>query len=157
MSNRGADANSQPVLPLSDVRSAITRIWLAGAGFTSIILVVASILRGRADAAREVWSWYLPLVLPTVGLMIGVLGAAAIAKSEETFVRKDFSQIAQWLSIAYLLILSLTILLEPFSPLKGAELHGMSNYWLGPFQGLVVAALGYIFSSGKEPGDKQAG
>jgi hypothetical protein len=98
-------------LSLAAARTLITRTWLIGAGFSALILVITSILRGRADAAREVWSWFLPLVLPTLGLMMGVLGAAAMTTRENTLLRKSFVDIAFWLSVAYLSILSLTILL----------------------------------------------
>jgi hypothetical protein len=140
-------SNPDPLVSLAQTRAKITRLWLVGGGCAAIILVISSILRGRADAAREVWSWFLPLVLPTIGLMVGVLGAAALGQRSERFVRKSFVDIAFWLSAAYLALLVLTILLEPLSPLRGAELHGVSNYWMGPFQGLVVAALGYLFTS----------
>jgi len=140
-----------PLVSLAHTRTVLVRLWLGGSGFSAIILVVASILRGRADAARETWSWFLPLVLPTIGLMLGVLGAAAMARQKEKYVRKSFADIAFWMSATYLILVSLTILLEPFSPLRGAELHGMSNYWLGPMQGLVVAALGYLFTSDEAP------
>lgn len=139
--------NHDPLVSLAATRVALTWLWLTGAGGSALILVISSILRGRADAAREAWSWFLPLVLPTIGLMVGVLGAAAMTQRKESYVRKSFADIAFWLSLAYLLLLLLTIVLEPFSPLRGAELHGMSNYWMGPFQGLVVAALGYLFTS----------
>ena len=139
--------NDDPLISLAQTRARLTRLWLVGGGLSAIILVISSILRGRADAAREVWSWFLPLVLPTVGLMVGVLGAAAMAQRTERFVRKSFVDIAFWLSAAYLALLLVTIVLEPLSPLRGAELHGVSNYWMGPFQGLVVAALGYLFTS----------
>jgi hypothetical protein len=82
--------------------------------------------------------------------MVGVLGAAATTQRSETYVRKSFVEIVFWLSVAYLVALFLTIVLEPISPLHGAELHGMSNYWMGPFQSLVVAALGYLFTSGEK-------
>jgi hypothetical protein len=150
MAKEAGNQNDDPLVSLAATRAAITRLWLSGAGCAAIFLVVSSILRGRADAAREVWSWFLPLVLPTIGLMVGVLGAAAMGQRAETYVRKSFVDIAFWLSVAYLLLLLITIVLEPFSPLRGAELHGMSNYWMGPFQGLVVAALGYLFTSSQE-------
>lgn len=150
-------ANSDPLVRLSTIRTRITRVWLVGAGGLTAILVVSSILRGQADGAREVWSWFLPLVLPTIGLMVGVIGAAAIVRQQESYVRKSFSEIALWLSVAYLVLVALTILLEPFSPLRGAELHAMSNYWLGPIQGLVIAALGYVFTSGEKPSQPAAG
>ncbi|HEX2493659.1 MAG TPA: hypothetical protein VHK24_07775 [Steroidobacter sp.] len=149
---RTSNKNRDPMLPLSAVRARITRTWLWGAGFTALILVVSSILRGRAEAARDVWSWFLPLVLPTIGLMVGVLGAAAMTRRKEVFVRKSFVDIALGLSVAYLAMVSATVLLEPLSPLRGAELYGTSNYWLGPLQGLVVAALGYLFTSGESKG-----
>ncbi|WP_163881649.1 hypothetical protein [Rhizobium laguerreae] len=153
----GPNRNTRdPLVSLAHTRTVLARLWLSGSGFSAIILVVASILRGRSDAARETWSWFLPLVLPTIGLMLGVLGAAAMARQREKYVRKSFVDIAFWLSAAYLVLVSLTILLEPFSPLRGAELHGMSNYWLGPMQGLVVAALGYLFTSDETPSPQAA-
>jgi cytochrome bd-type quinol oxidase subunit 2 len=139
--------NIDPMVSLAATRVAMMKLWLIGVGGSAVILVISSILRGQADAAREVWSWFLPLVIPTLGLMVGVLGAAAITRRTEGYVRKSFVDIAYWLSLAYLLLLFLTIALEPFSRLRGAELHGMSNYWMAPFQGLVVAALGYLFTS----------
>jgi hypothetical protein len=140
-------SGDDPWVSLAATRVKLARLWLIGTGCSAAILVVVSILRGRADAAREVWSWFLPLVLPTLGLMVGVIGAAAIKRRQETYVRKSFVDIAFWLSAAYLTLLLLTILAEPFSPLRGDELHGMSNYWMSPFQGLVVAALAYLFTS----------
>jgi hypothetical protein len=140
---------NDPFILLAAARLTLTRVWLIGTGVSALILIVSSILRGQTDTARETWSWFLPLVLPTIGLMVGVLGAAAMLRQPRLFVRKSFSDIAFWLSVAYLTVLLLTIALEPFSPLSGAALHGMSNYWMGPFQGLVVAALGYLFTSGE--------
>jgi hypothetical protein len=139
--------NTDPVVSLGATRVTLMKLWLIGAGGSAVILVISSILRGRADDAREVWSWFLPLVIPTLGLMVGVLGAAAITRRSEAYVRKSFVDIAYWLSFAYLLLLFLTIAAEPFSRLRGAELHGMSNYWMAPFQGLVVATLAYLFTS----------
>jgi hypothetical protein len=149
MPGETGESAAEPLVSLAKTRTTLARLWLGGSGSSALILVVISILHGRPDAAREVWSWFIPLVLPTIGLMVGVLGAAALSEQKETYVRNSFADIAFWLSVAYLALISLTILLEPFSPIRGAELHGMSNYWIGPFQGLVVAALGYLFTSEK--------
>jgi hypothetical protein len=52
------------------------------------------------------------------------------------------------LSLFYLLLVALSILLQPLlaetSPLT---LMQRSNLWLGPLQGLCVAALGFFFHS----------
>jgi len=142
------------VILLSKVRSKILWVWLIGAGASALILVVISLLKGNPNFARDAWSWFLPLVLPTLGLMIGVVGSAALLRDDKKVVRLGFSKIASTLSIAYLFTLSLTILLEPFSPLSGSELYGVSNYWMGPFQGIVVAALGYLFTSSENQDTK---
>ena len=44
------------------------------------------------------------------------------------------------------------MLLAPFSPMQGMELFTMSNYWLSPVQGLVVAAITVLFTSHERGG-----
>lgn len=136
-------------LRLSEARNVLSKIWFSGAGLAGLVLAVLSILRGQADVARETWSWFLPLVLPTLGLILGVLGAAALTTQKEAYVRRSYYNLAKYLSLAYFLLMLLVIFMEPFSPLKGTELYGVSNYWMGPFQGLVTAAIGYLFASGQ--------
>lgn len=60
-------------------------------------------------------------------------------------VDRFFFRLADFLSIAYLATVILTILLSPFSRLSQLELIKVSNLWLAPFQGLVTAALGGLF------------
>lgn len=136
-------------LRLSEARGVISKIWFCGSGLAGLVLVLLSILRGQADVARETWSWFLPLVLPTLGLILGVLGAAALTSQREAYVRRSYFDLAKYLSLAYFILMLLVIFMEPLSPLKGTALYGVSNYWMGPFQGLVTAAIGYLFASGQ--------
>jgi hypothetical protein len=46
------------------------------------------------------------------------------------------------------------VLLQPFSVLSPFELMSQSSLWLGPFQGLVSAAMGAFFI--KAPEEKEA-
>jgi hypothetical protein len=134
-------------LKLSEARDRLTRTWLIGTALPAVILVTQSILGKYGDNVRDVWSWFLPFIVPTIGLMIGVLGGAAFGGRENRRVRRSFYEIALWISVAYLVMLSMTIFLEPFSPTGGMALFSMSSYWLTPFQGLVIGALGYLFTS----------
>src|SRR5262245_53791210 len=134
-------------LKLSEARDRLTRIWMIGTAVPLVTLVAQSILGKYGENVRDVWSWFIPLVVPTIGLMIGVLGGAAFGGRENRRVRRSFYEIAFWLSVAYLVLLSMTIFLEPFSPTGGLKLFGIASYWLAPFQGLVVGALGYLFTS----------
>lgn len=145
--NSKAALDKNESLKLSQARDRLTRVWLIGTAVPAIILVAQSILGKYGDNVRDVWSWFIPFVVPTIGLMVGVLGGAAFGGRENRFVRRSFYEVALWLSVAYLVLLAMTIFLEPFSPIGGMALFGISSYWLAPFQGLVVGALGYLFTS----------
>jgi hypothetical protein len=139
--------NTKESLKLSEARDRLTRVWLIGTAVPAVTLIAQSILGKYGDAVREVWSWFIPFVVPTIALMVGILGGAAFGGREHRRVRRSFYEIALWLSIAYLVVLAMTIFLEPFSPTGSVALFAISSYWLTPFQGLVIGALGYLFTS----------
>lgn len=134
-------------LPLWQARNRLLRLWIIGAAVPALVLVIQSNLGKYGDDVRDVWSWFIPTTVPTIALMVGVLGGTALGNSTGRTVRKGFYDVTFWLSCGYLATLSLVILMEPFSPQPGPELFPNSNYWLTPLQGLVVAALGYLFTS----------
>jgi hypothetical protein len=141
-------ANKNDVrVPLEHVRAQLAKIWLIGGGLLFSLLVVQSIFGKYGEHVEGVWSWFVPTTLPTVSLMIGVLGAGAMDEGDRRTLKKSFCDIAWWLSLVYLAILAATILLEPFSGLTTAELRPRSNFWLAPLQGLVLAALGFLFTA----------
>lgn len=137
-------------MPLETARSRLTTIWLTGGGLMFAILVVQSIMGKYGGQMQQAWSWFIPTILPTLSLMLGVIGASALGKKDPRYVRKDFYNIARWLSIAYLTVLAMTILLEPFSPMGHIQLFAASNYWLTPLQGLVVGVIGVLFTANQK-------
>jgi hypothetical protein len=141
-----ADKNDVRI-PLEHVRAQLAKLWLIGGGLLFSLLVVQSIFGKYGEHVESVWSWFVPTTVPTVSLMIGVLGAGAMDEGDRRTLKRSFSDIAWWLSLVYLAILAATILLEPFSGLTTAELRPRSNFWLGPLQGLVLAALGFLFTA----------
>jgi hypothetical protein len=82
--------------------------------------------------------------------MLGVLGAAALGRQDRRTVKRSFYELTFWLSLAHLVVLGATILLEPFSPMESLDLLSISNYWIAPIQALSVAAIGYLFTSDSE-------
>jgi hypothetical protein len=86
--------------------------------------------------------------MPTLGMIVTVLGYTALdPKAADAVVRKTFFTVAFWLSFTYLLLIFITILIQPFSPGNPIDLMRMSNLWLGPFQGLVASSPGVLFVS----------
>ena len=142
---------SHQLISLDDVRVKLVRVWLIGAGIILILLVIQSLLRAYGDLTQEAWGWFLPTMMPTLGMIIAALSYTALDPlTLGSVVRRAFVQIAVWLSVIYLILVLLTIVIQPFATRTAAErveLMRTSNLWLGPVQGLVASALGILFVS----------
>ena len=128
-------------------------IWFVGAGVSFIVLVGQSQFGIYNADTAAVWGWFLPAVMPTLSLIVGTLvadyrkvpaGASGAAKSAAGPV----FWLGAALSAFYLLLLGTTIAMASLQ-VDAAPIGLMqrSNLWLGPLQGLCVAALGFFFQS----------
>ena len=128
-------------------------IWFIGAGLCFIVLVGQSQVGVFDSDTGAVWGWFLPTVMPTLSLIVGALVAdyRKIPAGAPEAARPAAGPVF-WLGAAlsgfYLLLLGTTITMSSLqveaAPL---ELMRRSNLWLGPLQGLCVAALGFFFQS----------
>jgi cytochrome bd-type quinol oxidase subunit 2 len=136
-------------MSLDRARSSLLVIWMWGGGTVFLLLMVQSILGRYGDKLQAVWSWFIPSIVPTISLMVGVLGVTALAvdHNEPKVVKAFFFRVSRAFSVFYLCVLFFTIVLQPFGQLPAVDLYTISNYWLGPLQGLVVAALSVLFVS----------
>ncbi|HWS77775.1 MAG TPA: hypothetical protein VN205_05290 [Thermomonas sp.] len=141
-------------------------IWLGGAGLVFMILVVQSLVGRYGSQSGDAWAWYLPTVMPTLSLIIGVLAsdfraAATAAATAATMPAtatdakvlpvpaKGLLWLGVGLSVFYLLLVAVTILAQPFlQDVSPIELMHRSNLWLGPLQGLTAGVLAAFFRSG---------
>lgn len=139
------------LISLDDVRVKLSRVWLIGSGLIFILLVLQCLLHVYDPVTQDVWSWFLPTIMPSLGLIITVLTYTAFEpRLTGSVVRRSFVPVALWLSVFYLSIVALTILVQPFAAKTAADRIGLmktSNLWLGPMQGLVASALGVLFVS----------
>ena len=152
-SRRPGDVQTPSVafVPLDSARNRLASLWLGAAGLIFLILVIQSLLLVYGSFVQEVWGWILPTVMPTLGMIVTVLGYTALdPRSGEAVVRKSFLTVAFWLSFTYLLLIIVTVLIQPFSAANPVDLMRMSNLWLGPFQGVVASALGVLFVSKRQ-------
>lgn len=146
------------LVSLDDVRTRFAVVWLGGAGFMFLILVVESLrhvyVDQTGDKTSEVWGWFLPTIMPTLVLIVTVLTYTALdPQMTGSVVRKSYMQIAFWLSVVYLVTVLLTVGMAPTASnaTEAAALMRSSNLWLGPFQGLVASALGVLFVTKEKP------
>lgn len=126
-------------------RRKLATIWFSLSTIVFVLTFVLTIAGYYGDEWERVWSWSFATFLPTLSLIIGVLVAdtvnqASLPRSVDRFLFR----LAYWLSIAYLVVVILTILSQPLVE-ERAELLGKSHLWLAPLQGLATAALGAFF------------
>lgn len=129
----------------------LAAIWLVGAGCVFLLLVAQSLLGHYEPATQEVWGWFLPTVMPTLSLIVGVLVADSRTgrsggKQASRPMDGLFFRLGAGMSVLYLLLVALSILIQPLLPQTSPlELMHRSSLWLGPLQGLTVATLGVFF------------
>src|SRR5262245_17934277 len=120
---RGAD-----LVSLDTVRVRLATIWLGGASVILLIVVLQSLLNRYGDKTQEAWAWLLPTLMPSLGMIISVLGYTALDPVlSGSVVRKSFLRVAQWLSVLYLGMILLTILIQPLAGREPVELMRTSN------------------------------
>lgn len=130
-------------------------MWFIGSGLIVMLIIGQSVMGKYQNKVQEVWGWVLPTILPSLSLILSVLGASALANELETVrVKRSFFRIAYSLSVVYLFLVVMTIVIEPLTTFESLELLRLSNLWLAPLQGLVTLALGVLFfTKAKEQGE----
>lgn len=128
-------------------------IWFSGAGLCFMVLVGQSQVGVFDSDTAGVWGWFLPTVMPTLSLIVGaILADYRKIPAGAPEAAKPAAGPVFWLGVAlsgfYLLLVGMAITLASLqvdeAPLV---LMQRSNLWLGPLQGLCVAALGFFFQS----------
>jgi len=121
-------------------------LWFLACGGLTIVVVIQSLLGHYGTAISDVWSWYLPTVVPTLSLIVGVFVADAKRTSTQPASVDTFVfLLAIGFSTVYLCFVGLPILVEPFVDVPPLTLMKTSNLWLIPLQGMVIALLGVFF------------
>lgn len=142
-------------MPLERARARMSILWFLGAGVISVVMIILSVADYYQDQVADIWGWLLPLVIPTLALMISVLGANALKPDMgQIHVSRFFFNLAFWVSTVYLLLILLMIIIEPASIHDTLEFLNLSNYWLAPMQGLAASAIGALFYTKQEGGKK---
>lgn len=140
-------------IDLDRARNFLAIIWFAGALISIFLVIVQSILGRFEGITQDFWGWFTPTIFPTLALIIGVIGGTVLDEDTEArTVKRFFFRGAVFLSVVYLVVLLLTLLLEPIAGTHDMQYYNHANYWLSPIQGLVVATLGALFNSRKRTG-----
>jgi hypothetical protein len=145
------------MVSLRTCKKRLAILWVVGGLIVFVLLVLQSIFGKYGDKLDEAWAWFLPTVVPTLSLIIGVLVLdATSSKTTDKRIEPLIFNLAFGISAVYLVMVALILLIQPFTEFSPLELMKRSNLWLGPLQGLVAAALGAFFIKG-ERGEARRG
>lgn len=124
----------------------LATVWFIGGGLVFFVVLIQSLLGRYGDDTNEIWGWLLPTVVPTLSLIVGVLVFDAVQSDKiNRKVDRFLFRLTVGLSAAYLGAVFLVIALQPLAAAPPLQLMTQANIWLGPFQGLVAAAMGAFF------------
>jgi hypothetical protein len=136
-------------------RKRLAILWITGGLFLFFVLILQSVFGRFGDRIEDAWSWFLPTLMPTLSLILGVLTLDATSGGDGgKLMDRFFFRLAFWLSALYLLVVGMTLFLQPFTQTPLLELMHRSNLWLGPLQGLAAAVLGIFFVKGERGPEK---
>ena len=83
------------LISLDVVRARLSAVWLGGASLILMLVVLQSLLGKYQTKTQEAWGWLLPTIMPTLGMIVSVLGYTALeARASSFVVRKVFVHIA---------------------------------------------------------------
>ena len=133
-------------MSVTQCKKRLSTLWFVGSAIIFFIILFQTFFGHYSGKAEEAWSWYLPTVLPTLSLMIGVMVAEALGgKSTDKKIDSFIYRISFYLSLFYFVIVFLTVIIQPFVANSAIIFLKQSNLWLAPIQGLVAASLGVFF------------
>jgi hypothetical protein len=141
---------------LETARARLAVVWFGGAGVIFLVLVFQSLGGLFVGDLDKAWAWAIPNMAPTLSLMISVFASYAlmpVAEEDKYVVRRTFLNISFYLSIFYICNVFIVIVAAPFTisnisttaSANPIDVLHVSNFWLGPIQGLTAASLAALF------------
>ena len=143
-------------LPMTRCQQKLALIWMAASAVLFALLILQSLLGKYGDQTSKAWAWFLPLVLPTLTLIVSAVAYSAKQSPTTDTVDPFAYRLSQWLSVFYLLLVAVVPLTQPITGVAPLELMARSSLWLGPVQGVVGIAVGIFFAS-RQPAAAGAG
>jgi len=136
--------------PLVECQRRLVTIWFVGGGLIFIVMILESLGNIYGSQVKGAWSWVVPVIVPTLSLMIGVLISGAMHAESQATVDRFAYRVSVGLSVFYLLLVLGSLVLWPAAHMYPLDLMTLSSSWLGPVQGLAGIAIGGFFGSRKK-------
>lgn len=137
-------------ITLNRGKNLLALVWFIGF-IPPFLILAARTFVGTYYGGKETeaWSWFSPNIVPTLGLIVSSVAAAATGEDAvERKISSGFFAFTFGLSLFYLVIFNLIFLLEPLVNSPPLEIFKRSSLFLGILQGFVTTVLGVFFIRG---------
>jgi hypothetical protein len=119
--------------------------------FVIILIFVTFTITNRFNVhTSDAWQWLLQQIVPVLTLMVGVFVNSSHNNSDTRKIKKFYFRLAIFLSLGYLVLLTLTILSIPFAykftSMSAYDFLKRCTVYLIPFLGIATASLGIFFT-----------
>lgn len=130
---------------LSNSRKKCLATWTTGFGFLLVLMIVQTVTGKLGEDAAMAWGWFFVNALPGLVLLLASLfGNRRPQKILPDGAHRALLAAAFCFTVATVV----TLLVEPFAQFSGVGLGDWlrrSLLWLGPLNGLVLAAFWLVF------------
>src|SRR5262245_27802364 len=111
-------------------KKRLATVWFLGAGIIFSVVLLQTLFGRYSAKVTDAWSWFLPTVMPTLSLLVGAFVTDAFREVRDRTIDPFIYRIAFTLSIAYFVVVLITIASQPFADVPPLDLLKMSNLWL---------------------------
>lgn len=134
---------------MREVRKLLVWIWGVGflANFALFALLTVKTFVGYANPA---WGWFLPTILPTLGLALSA--STWREKPTSKSVSRWTAGLAVVVSVIYLGLVLLVTVMWAWANVPPLTWFATCGLWLGPAQGITGAVLGRFFIVQRQDG-----
>lgn len=138
-------------LTLHRAKWIMALLWIVSFAVLLLLLALQSLFGHYAPRTQDAWNWFLPAIVPTVSLIAGVLvidfQTGREREDASKFIDTLLFPVALWLSVFYLLLVAVSIMVQPLLRMPPLEVMQLSSLWLVPMQALTVGVLAAFFRS----------
>jgi len=137
-------------------QAILAGVWFVATGLAFALMLVETMGPRAPLPAADAWEWFLPLVVPTLSLMLGTIVFQARKPPKRATVGRAAFTAAVSLSLVYLVLVIVILGVWPILRLRPDEVASLldkSKLWLPAVQSLVGIALGAFFVSSQGAGD----
>lgn len=136
-------------------KKRIAILWFIVAATIFALMFLQTINGKFENKVSEAWGWFCQNLLPTLSLIISVfIFDNAANNGNSRMIDKFHFNIAFFISLFYLLVVTSVVLAQPFAKTSTIVWLQQSNIYLAPLQGIATGAIGIFFI--KKSSDSQA-